>query len=301
MSWPSGYSGGSRVTVVSPVMSDTDHLPLEFDMILVKHETELRHEQALLVEFGDCEPRSMIPRIVLLVLELRPPRIGHGAGVGAPAGAVQIGVGADFRAVPVAGEDVPTTTEDVVVDGMDATGPTVLDHRVAVDGDRPARLPIGEMILKMDAMDLGELRRHGRQSRLETGIMIAERPEAACLGRRVHDLGQTFLRRLDLLNDRGAAFPADGGMARYTGAVHHVAVHDDRDRLQVFAELDEGAEGRRHDAGPEMSIRPDDDDAVFDGEFHAPREHRSRPRGAPVGDRDALPGALLDPFSTFVD
>src|SRR6185437_11893859 len=191
MSWPSGYSGGSRVTVVSPVMSDTDHPPLEFDMILVKHETELRHEQALLVEFGDCEPRPMIPRIVLLVLELRPPRIGHGAGVGAPAGAVQIGVGADFRAVPVAGEDVPTTPQDVVVDGMNATGPAVLDHRMAVDGHRPARLPIGEMVLEMDAVDLGKFRRYRRQSGLETGVVIAERPEAACLGRGVHDLAQT--------------------------------------------------------------------------------------------------------------
>src|SRR6185312_7360603 len=167
MSWPSGYSGGSRVTVVSPVMSDTDHLPLEFDMILVKHEAELRHEQTLLMEFGDCEPRPMVPRIVLLVLELRPPRIGHGAGVGAPAGAVQIGIGADFRAVPMAGEDVPAATEDVVVDGMDTPGPAVLHHRMAVDGDRPARLPIGEMVLKVDAIDLGELRRYGRQPRLE--------------------------------------------------------------------------------------------------------------------------------------
>src|SRR6185312_6975777 len=201
MSWPSGYSGGSRVTVVSPVMSDTNHPPLEFDMILVKHETELRHEQALLVEFGDCEPRPMIPRIVLLVLELRPPRIGHGAGIGAPAGAVQIGVGADFRAVPMAGEDVPTAAQNVVVDGMDATGPAMLDHRMAVNGHGPARLPIGEMVLKMDAVDLGEFRRHRRQPGLETGVVIAERPEAACLGRGVHDLAQTFLRRLDLLYD----------------------------------------------------------------------------------------------------
>jgi hypothetical protein len=52
----------------------------------------------------------------------------------------------------------------------------MLDHNVVVDPDRPAWLPMGKVVLQANAVDIGKFRRDGRQARLESSVMVSERP-----------------------------------------------------------------------------------------------------------------------------
>jgi hypothetical protein len=114
----------------------------------------------------------------------------------------------------------------------------VLDDYFVVNEQRPATSPAGEMILKVDAVNIFELWGDLREACLKSGVVIPEQVDVSGLPGSVDDFTEAFLASLKFFFDRWAGLPADWRMAGYTRPVDRIAVAYDDLRDQILAELD---------------------------------------------------------------
>src|SRR3990167_7098808 len=127
-------------------------------------------------------------------------------------------------------------------------------HGAVIYPNRPACLPIREMVLQMNPVNAREFRGNGCQSGLEPSVMIPKRPSVFRLGRSFRNFPQPSLRGPYFLCHRWLRFPAYRGEPGYASAVHDIAVHDHDSGLQDFAELDEGSVGGGWVSRPVMTV-----------------------------------------------
>jgi len=190
--------------------------------------------------------------------------ISHTPGINAVPGAVVIGVRRDLLGVQMAGHHCLAGADRIVVRGVDAAFPAVLANDAIVNPDGPALFPQREMVAQVDSCDAPVFACDGRQSRFESGVVVAKRPDFTRPAARLSYVMQVILRGFYFFNGGWRAFPAYRWVTTDLWKVQYVSVKDYGGWLQVFAEALERPQRDTLGAGPDVEVGPDDNEAVFD-------------------------------------
>ena len=126
---------------------------------------------------------------------------------------------------------------DIVGRRIHATPVPVLDNRVVVDPQRPAKLPLREQRAQIKSWHVRELGCLRGKVGMQPDIVVAQRPDTPCALGQLRDLGEPLLTGPQLCGRRMGPLTKDRRVSADTGPVHGVTVADHHLGLQLGQQL----------------------------------------------------------------